>query len=48
MLYENARMSLGVELDDLLYKKLRKSLNTIKKNIHLVSFSLKPVLRSST
>lgn len=39
MLCENAKMTLGVELDDSLYKKLRKSLNTIKKNIRLVSFS---------
>lgn len=43
MLRKNARMSLGIDLDDSLYKKLKKSLNTIKKNIHLVSFSLKSV-----
>lgn len=41
MLFENARMALGFEFDDSLYKKLKKNLNTIKKNIHLVSFSTK-------
>lgn len=36
MICENAKISLGIELNDSLQKMMKKSLNTIKKNMNLV------------